>query len=84
MSLLSRYQPLVDFLAGSAAAAVVLAFPEIEAIIGGELPPSAYGNATYWSGTQYAAGRALHGIGWQGRIDRRNHRVHFTRAAGDG
>jgi len=83
MSFLSRYQPLADYLASHRGNEVVLTFPEIEAIIGGGLPTTAYGETTYWSGKQYAAGRALRAVGWHGRIDRRNRCMRFTRDAGD-
>jgi hypothetical protein len=84
MPAVSRYQPLVDYLTSRTVDEVILTYPELEAIIGGELPTAAYGQDTYWSGGQGAAARALRTVGWRGRIDRRNACVRFTRHAGKG
>jgi len=77
------YQPLIDHLASRPESEVSLTFPEIEAIIGGMLPTSAYVSPSYWKGPGHAHTRALHALGWSGRIDRNNQSVRFTRDGGD-
>ncbi len=79
-----RYRPIVDLLAATAGDAVTLTFAEMEGLIGGALPTSAYTNARYWSGLQGSAlphVRAMSALGWRGRIDFRNQCVRFTRVA---
>jgi hypothetical protein len=47
----AKYQPLQDFLSGlpRSQATVTLSFQEIEKLIGGKLPPSAYHHRAWWS-----------------------------------
>jgi len=46
---MSKYDPLADHLIASGRTAVPMTFGEIERIIGGKLPPSAFKHRPWWS-----------------------------------
>jgi hypothetical protein len=82
----SRYQPLVEFVAAYPEPAVTLTFEQIEAIIGSPLPVSACVSPAYWSwphGNGLAHVRLLRAAGWDARLDYRRGCVRFTRDAGE-
>jgi hypothetical protein len=80
----TRYQPLVDDLATRDERAVVLTFPEIEAMIGVPLAVSASVETDYWSDRRHEHVRGWEALGWRARLDRRNGRVQFTREESEG
>ena len=61
-----KYQPLVAYLAAlpPETVTVTLTFPEIEAIIGAPLPPTAR-SRSWWSNTRSMASRSWFVTGWQ-------------------
>jgi hypothetical protein len=75
----SRYQPLIDYLAGRAERDVVLSFAAIENLIGASLPTTAQADSSYWSGSRQAHTRALHALGWRARLDYKTECVRFVR-----
>ncbi len=81
---LSRYQPLIDFLAMCEQAEVVLTFKEIAAMIGGPLPESAIITSSWWTNKTTSHVAAWHAHGWQARRDWDHLRVTFTRDAEEG
>lgn len=82
--MISKYQPIVDYLAVQTEQAVTLTFEEIEAILGGPLTEALRRDATMWSGAHYAYVRAWEKAGWSAALDRQNGCVHFIRDAQPG
>lgn len=79
------YQPLEDFLRGISGSTVSLPFPKIEEILGRRLPPTAYGNDTWWTNnpTGHSQAKAWLAAGFEtDSVDRAAMMVVFRRRAG--
>ncbi len=79
----SRYRPLVDFLAATREDVIVLTFAKVAAIIGGRLPESAAGGTSWWTSKSNTHVAMWRSIGWRARCDCRNRCVHFTHDTGE-
>ena len=79
---MSKYDPLRDFLKSRPASETPMTFPEVEEVLGFELPPSARQHPAWWSnnvGTHVNA-RAWREAGWKAsRVDLGRERVTFVR-----
>src|SRR5258708_38249983 len=79
---MSKYDPLRDFLKARPASEAPMSFPEVEEVLGFELPPSARQHPAWWSnnvGTHVNA-RAWREAGWKtSRVDLGSERVTFLR-----
>lgn len=75
----TKYQPLVDHVAGQSGDAVTLSFAAIEAIVGSPLPETMQVDTALWNSSRYAIVWRLADRGWQARLDRRNRCVRFSR-----
>lgn len=79
---MSKYDPLKDFLKSRPAGETPMSFPEVEKVLGFELPPSARQHPAWWSnnvGTHVNA-RAWREAGWKtSRVDLGSERVTFVR-----
>jgi hypothetical protein len=76
---LSRYTPLVAYLAAQAGNHVTLTFAEIEAIIGMPLSVSAQVSDSIWMSPRERLVRDLAAIGWRAHLRVRVHAVEFRR-----
>ncbi len=61
---MSKYRPLQDYLRQQNGQRIELSFPEIESIIGGELPPSAC-RPRWWISCRSSRRHALWQDAWQ-------------------
>ncbi len=63
----SKYQPLADFLAAQPpeVVSVMLSVPEIEAIVGQELPLAAHRGGAWWSDPARPPAQAWLAAGWR-------------------
>ncbi len=77
----SRYQPLVDHLAASTEAEMIVTFAAIKRLIGGTLPETALRTAAWWTNPAHRHVRLWRAVGWRAHVDWRNSRVRFTRDA---
>ncbi|HXA40367.1 MAG TPA: hypothetical protein VNW53_15320 [Phenylobacterium sp.] len=79
---MSKYDPLKDFLKSRPGTETPMSFPEVEEVLGFELPPSARQYPAWWSnnvGTHVGA-RAWREAGWKtSRVDVGGERVTFVR-----
>jgi hypothetical protein len=79
---MSKYDPLKNFLKSRPASEAPMSFPEVEEVLGFELPPSARQHPAWWSnnvGTHVNA-RAWREAGWKtSRVDLASERVTFVR-----
>ena len=81
--MLSKYQPLADYLtARKDASQLVLAFSAIEAIIGVPLPKTMQVDTSAWNSAHHVYVRAWQVAGWVATLDWRNRRVVFTHEEG--
>jgi hypothetical protein len=84
---MGKYDPLKNFLKSRSSDEAPMSFPEVENILGFELPPSARQHPAWWSnnvGTHVNA-RAWREAGWKtSRVDLVNERVTFVRDDGPG
>lgn len=78
--MLSKYQPLVDYLlARPDADEIVLGFREIEMIVGVSLPEAMQIEQGLWKRPHLSYVQRWEAGGWNAALDRRNQCVHFTR-----
>ena len=83
--MLSKYQPLADYLIAHVdAGAIVLAFSAIEAIIGVPLPKTMQVDTSAWNSARHVYVRAWEAAGWVATLDWRNRQVVFIRDAEEG
>lgn len=79
---MGKYDPLKNFLKSQASSEAPMSFPDVENILGFELPPSARRHPAWWSnnvGTHVNA-RAWREVGWKtSRVDLGSERVTFVR-----
>ena len=61
---MSKYDPLAEFLREQRGDTCTLTFPQIELILGDQLPNSAREYDTWWA-TARTQGRAWHSAGWR-------------------
>jgi hypothetical protein len=84
---MSKYDPLRNFLKSRPSNEAPMSFPEVEEVLGFELPPSARQHPAWWSnnvGTHVNA-RAWREAGWKtSRVDVERERVTFVRDHGPG
>ncbi len=80
----SRFQALAAYLAQCTEPAVVLDFPQIEAIIGHPLAVSAYTSNAMWTVATLASVRCWQAVGWRARLDIKGRCVVFTHDAEGG
>jgi hypothetical protein len=84
---MSKYDPLRNFLKSRPSNEAPMSFPEVEEVLGFELPPSARQHPAWWSnnvGTHVNA-RAWREAGWKtSRVDVERERVTFVRDHGLG
>lgn len=76
------YQQLEEFLRGISGPKISLPFPKIEEILGRKLPPTAYGNDTWWTNnpTGHSQAKAWLAAGFEmDRVDRAAMTVVFRR-----
>jgi hypothetical protein len=83
-----KYQPLTDWLAGQPATTGTLTptFTEVVQILGAPLPVSAQTGTSWWNNyrLEHSQVQAWLAAGWEvTTVDRRGHRVTFTRTAGE-
>lgn len=78
---LSRYQPLVDYLAASTETAVILSFAAIKRLVGGTLPETALRTASWWTNPAHRHVRLWRTVGWRAHVDWHKRGVRFTRDA---
>jgi hypothetical protein len=81
--MMSRYEPLAQFLAVKKADAWEASFEEIEARLGGALPRSAYKYPAWWANQTGSGHSQTHGwrsVGWRTcNLDLERRRVRFER-----
>ncbi len=79
----SKYDPLIEYLAGQAGNQVILAFVDVERILGDQLPPAAYQHAAWWANSAddptHSWARRWVAEGWVARVDLDAQRVAFRR-----
>lgn len=75
------FAPLLAFLSGNSADAVIVSFDEIEAIIGVPLPLKYRVESNNWSSRRYVHVRLWRAMGWRAHFDRRHRRVVFRRVS---
>lgn len=83
---MSRYEPLRQYLAGSAAADLPMTFPEIERILGRPLPDSSRRHRAWWSNnpTNNVMTRAWLDAGYEtSEVDMAGERLVFRRKRGN-
>ena len=82
---MTKYSPLRDFLARQQSDQVRLGFAEVEKILGGPLPHSAYEHQAWWANDPgHSQGRSWYAAGWRTEnlnLSRRT--VMFRRLAGE-
>ncbi len=84
--IMAKYDPLYKYLLRCDSRIVTLTFDEIEKILGGNLPNSAYQYAWWWANEDVDITRHTHCISWQNAgykqvsLDLRNKRVTFEKA----
>ena len=78
----SKYRALTEYLLGSNSDKVVLTYPEIEKILGFQLPESAHNHVRqYWANTEtHSYAFSWLGIGYRTRVDPDKQTVIFERA----
>lgn len=62
---MGRYDPLRDYLARQQSRELILSFQEIERIIGGPLPPSAYTHPWWWRNEDLKTTKHVQCRSWQ-------------------
>ena len=84
MSATSKYTPLAVLLAANGADAIQMTFAEVDKVVAGGLPASAYRYRTWW--TRYGGNSAQSHSGWivagyrVSGVDLTSRRVIFTKA----
>ncbi len=82
--MLSKYQPLVDYVAAQTENALTLTFAQIEAIIGGSLSEAMQNDGGMWKRPHHPYVQAWEAAGWTATFDRRNRCVRFARDTEEG
>jgi hypothetical protein len=82
----SKYQPLADFLSGQLpeTASVTLTLPEVEAVLGQELPLSAHRHTWWRNDPSQSQSRVWLGAGWRvthAQVKQAPSAITFTRAS---
>ncbi len=79
---MGKYEPLEKFLKGRRPGRWRVSFPEIEALLGFKLPPSAFKHPAWWSNdeTGHSHARAWLEAGWRTEeVDLASRKLTFTR-----